>query len=292
VPSLTVVVPSRDRLDLLRRCLASLRRHAPAGTEAIVVDDGSPGAAVSRVAADLATRSIRLPVSRGFAAAANAGAAAAASPFIELLNDDAEVTSGWADAALARLAEARVVAVAPLVLLGPPETASSPPLVDSAGDGWFVGGVAWKRGHRRPLTPALRRARRVAGASASSAFYRRDAFLAAGGLAEDFGAYFEDVDLSLRLRRAGGAIWYEPASVVWHRVSASYGRPAGALLEMQSRNEERLFWRQGPAWLAALPLHAAVVLAKAWRRWREGALRPWLRGRLRAWREACGLLGP
>src|SRR5262249_33583453 len=163
-----------------RRCLASLARHAPPGAEVIVVDDGSLDSAVSGVTADFGFRSIRLPLSRGFAAAANAGVAAAEPPFVELLNDDAEVTQGWADAALARFAGRGVVAGAPLVLLGPRETASSPPLVDSAGDGWFVGGVAWKRGHRRPLTPALRRSRPVAGASASSAFYRRSAFVAAG----------------------------------------------------------------------------------------------------------------
>ena len=131
----------------------------------------------------------------------------------------------------------------------------------------------------------------VWGASASAAFYRRDALLAAGGFPEHFGAYFEDVDLSFRLRRLGYEVWYDPASVVWHRVSASYGRrPSRRVLEQQSCNEERVFWRnvRGRDRLRYLPRHAAVLAGKAVRRVGEGTFLPWAVGRLRAW---CGGLG-
>jgi GT2 family glycosyltransferase len=123
----------------------------------------------------------------------------------------------------------------------------------------------------------------VFGASGSSAFYRREALLQVGGFPEAFGAYFEDVDLAFRLHRAGYAVVYEPASRVYHHGSASYGRPRQRLLEGQSRNEERVFWRNlpGRALLRALPAHLAVLAAKAWRRWHEGNLRPFLCGRLR-----------
>jgi hypothetical protein len=55
------------------------------------------------------------------------------------------------------------------------------------------------------------------------------------------------------------------------------------LLEQQSRNEERVFWRNIPrsAFRYALPRHLAVLAAKAWRRWKEGTLIPFLVGRLR-----------
>src|SRR5262249_61684464 len=104
--------------------------------------------------------------------------------------------------------------------------------------------------------------------------------LGIGGFPGSFGASCEAVDASLRLRRAGGVVMYEPAARVLHRVSASHGRPCGALLEQQSRNEERVFWRNVPAASLplALPLHLAVLAGKAWRRWREGALTPFLRG--------------
>jgi GT2 family glycosyltransferase len=146
-----------------------------------------------------------------------------------------------------------------------------------------VGGVAGKRGHGQTLAAEYLRPRRVFGASASSAFYRRDALLRVGGFPEAFGAYFEDVDVAFRLHRAGYQVMYEPAARVFHRGSASHGRTGRRLLEQQSRNEERVFWRNlpGPVLARALPRHLAVLAGKAWLRWRDGGLAPFLWGRLR-----------
>jgi GT2 family glycosyltransferase len=232
---------------------------------------------------------LRLPRQRGFCAAVNAGVATASHPIVELLNDDTEVTAAWAEPALAHFTDPHVAAVAPLVLYGRP---GEVPRIDSAGDRYFVGGFAAKRGHGGPLTVAYLTAGRVFGASASSAFYRRDVLQAVGGFPESFGAYFEDVDVSFRLNWAGYRIVYEPAARVWHRVSASYGRPRWRLLEQQARNEERVFWRNLPAALLprALPWHGAVLLAKAWRRWHEGQLLPFVLGKLGVLAEAPELL--
>jgi GT2 family glycosyltransferase len=285
-PRLSVVVPSYRRADLLRHCLASVARFAPPRTEVIVVDDGSPLAGVSRAAGEFAgVRVIRHARARGFCAAANAGVAAAGAPVVELLNDDAEVTAGWAEPALAWFADAGVAAVAPLVLRNDPARRARglAPLIDTAGDEYDRGGFARKRGHGLP--PGRHARGPVFGASACAAFYRRDAVLRAGGFPEHFGAYFEDVDLSFRLRRLGFEIVHEPGSVVWHRVSASYGtRPPRRVLEQQSCNEERVFWRntRGPDRLRCLPRHAAVLAAKALKRLQEGTLLPWLLGRVRA----------
>jgi GT2 family glycosyltransferase len=282
LPDFSVVIPSHNRPDLLRACLSAVTRHAPANTEVIVIDDGSPGASASTAASAFPhVRCLRSPRRRGFCAAANAGLLAARAPVVELLNDDTEVEPGWAGAALAHFADPRVAAVAPLVLRwgGNGEA----PSIDSAGDRYFRGGVAGKRGHGEAVGPAYLRPCRVFGASGSSAFYRRDAVLRVGAFPERFGAYFEDVDLSFRLHRAGGEVVFEPRSRVRHRVSASYGRPRRRLLEQQSRNEELVFWRNLPArdLARALPLHLAVLAAKAWRRWGEGNLVPFLAGRLR-----------
>jgi len=279
---LSIVIPSHNRVDLLSACLASVIRHAPAETEIIVVDDGSPQALVrSSIANFSSVKCLRLPRQQGFAYAANAGLRAATSPLVELLNDDTEVTAGWAEAATSLFKNNRVAAVAPLVLQWPGPTAPTP-RIDSAGDHYYGAGIARKRHRGQPLARVKLTQRRVFGASASSAFYRRDAVLAVGGFPECFGAYFEDVDLAWRLNRAGYHAVFEPASRVLHHVGASHGPPAGTLLEQQSRNEERLFWRNTPAalLLGLAPLHLAVVLAKAWRRWREGNLSPFLRGRL------------
>src|SRR5437763_534416 len=140
----------------------------------------------------------------------------------------------------------------------------------------------------RRATPSARPRPR---SPACGAFYRRDLLRRVGAFPERFGAYFEDVDLAFRLHRAGGVIVYEPASRVLHRGGSSYGRPGWRLVERQSCNEERVFWRNLPGLdlARALPRHVAVLAGKALRRWHEGTLLPWAWGRLRAWAEvpAC-----
>ena len=288
-PPLSIVVPSHKRADLLHLCLQSVCRHAPPGTEILVVDDASLEGIVSATARRFdGVRVLRLERHSGFCIAANTGLRAANAAVVELLNDDTEVSSGWAEAALGHFDDRSIGAVAPLVLCG----AGEPPRVDSAGDRYFAGGIAGKRGHGQPLGPEWLQGGDVFGASASSAFYRRDLVLSLGGFPEHFSAYFEDVDLAFRLHWAGARVRFEPRARVWHRMSGSYGVPAGELLQRQSRNEELVFWRNLPAsslW-RALPLHAAVVAAKAWRRWREGQLLPFVRGRLQVLGEAAAIV--
>lgn len=285
---LSVVIPSHHRTDLLELCLRSVTRFAPARTEILVVDDGSAEAVISEIALRFPrVRAIRLARQQGFCTAANAGIDSATAPIVELLNDDTEVTAGWAEAALDCFRDCKIVSVAPLVLKR--ENAfDSTPRIDSAGDEYHRGGYAQKRWHNRVRSELGElHAEPVWGASASAAFYRRDAVLNAGGFPDDFGAYFEDVDLAHRLNRNGGRTLFQPDSVVWHRVSASYGHtPSREILVQQSRNEERVFWRNIPGIYSALfdlPRHAAVLAGKALRRLREGTFRPWLQGRMEAW---------
>ena len=286
-PRLSIVIPSCVRADLLRRCLESVTTHAPAGTEVIVVDDASAGALISQTANSFTSvRTIRLPRRSGFCVAANTGIRAATAPVVELLNDDTEVTLGWAEAALVRFADPRVVAVAPLVLQLDPNRIG-PPLIDSAGDEYDPGGFATKRGHGVEFhaTTEFGSPRPVWGVSATAGFYSRAALDLAGLFPEHFRAYFEDVDLSHRLRSLGET-WFEPASVVWHTVSASYGkRPNRRVLEQQSCNEERVFWRnvRGRSLVRNTLRHVAVLAGKSMRRLSERQFTPWAIGRLRAW---------
>lgn len=273
--TLSIVIPSHHRFDLLRACLEAVRQHAPPETEVLVVDDGSPDGIISRVAAEQGARILRLPRQSGYCVAVNAGIRAVRSPIIELLNDDTVVQPGWADAALPWFEDQRVAAVAPLVLDGLGR-------IDSAGQCYSLGGVAGKRGHGQPLRPEYQQTCRVFGACGSSAFYRRDVLLAVGGFPESFGAYFDDVDLSFRLNRAGHQIRFEPGSRVHHQGGASYGT-GRRLLEQQSRNEERVFWRNIPSTMLGRAVwhHLAVLAGKTLRRWNEGELTPFLCGRLR-----------
>jgi glycosyltransferase involved in cell wall biosynthesis len=89
--STSVVVPTRDRPEKLRRCLAALG----GAHEVVVVDDGSRAAAsVAEVVAAAGARLVRLE-GRGPAAARNAGARAAAGEVVCFTDDDCEPGPGW-----------------------------------------------------------------------------------------------------------------------------------------------------------------------------------------------------
>jgi GT2 family glycosyltransferase len=245
---------------LLDLCLRSVELYRPQDCEVIVVDDGSKDAVVSETATRFPyVTVIRISKARGFAAAANAAAA------------------------LERFSDPGVDAVAPLPLIHPASSYSRHPLVDSAGDVYDLGGFATKRGHGERLAAKHVVPGPCGSVCATAGFYRRDALLRVGGFAESFGAYFEDVDLSLRLHSAGGRLAYEPRSVVWHHVSASYLKsPSRRTLERQSCNEERLFWRHpvGNPSRRDWPRHMLVLAAKIQRRQSENQLAPWITGRI------------
>ncbi len=204
VPLCSIVIPTYNGRAFLETCLGSVVRNLPAGrtwaTEVIVVDDASTDDTVPWVATHYPqVRLVCRPGNGGFCAAANAGLSAARGHFIQLLNNDTEVTPGWLEAGLAPFADPTVGSVAPLVLVR-----SDPGRVDSAGDAYTLAGWPTKRGHGQPAADWTDRPLEdVFAASGSSAFYRAAAIRQVGGFDPLLGSYYEDVDLGFRLRWAG-----------------------------------------------------------------------------------------
>jgi GT2 family glycosyltransferase len=284
-PVCSIVIPTYNGRDLLARCLASIERHRPnparIPTEIIVVDNGSSDGTSDWLAlAHPSVRVIRLEPNREFCGAANAGLAASRGAFIQLLNDDTEVTAGWVEAGLAPFADETVGSVAPLVVVR-----SDPRRVDSAGDSYAWFGWPMKRGHGQSAASwSARSIEEVFGASGSSAFYRAEALRRAGTLDMLLRSYYEDIDLAFRLRWAGYRCIYTPACVIHHDISATNDHRSPALQRRISRNAELVFWWNLPSRslvLAAIPHCAFIAVQAAWRLAR-GRLRPFLAGKLDA----------
>jgi GT2 family glycosyltransferase len=287
-----VVIPTYNGRRLLETCLASIARHRPGeggpAIEVIVADDASRDDTAAWLAATYPdVRHVRLEENGGYCAAANAGIAVARGEFLQLLNNDTEVTAGWIEAGLAPFADPGVGSVAPLVLVR-----SDPTRVDSAGDSYAIVGWPSKRGHGERAGRWLDRTPdRVFGASGSSAFYRASALRRAGAFDPTFQSYYEDVDLAFRLRWAGYDCIFTPSCRILHEVSASYDHARPALQRRMARNAEILFWSNLPArWLvAALIPHLTFVCAQSLRRLARGRLGPFLFGKCDALRELPSL---
>ncbi|MGC8640478.1 MAG: glycosyltransferase [Isosphaeraceae bacterium] len=289
VPLCSIVIPTYNGRPLLARCLASISQHLPRErswtTEIVVVDDASTDDTADWLASHFpSVRLVRLERNGGFCAAANAGIAAARGHFIQLLNNDTEVTPGWLEAGLAPFSDPNVGSVAPLVLVR-----SDPRRVDSAGDSYNLAGWPTKRGHGQPVERWINRPLEdVFTASGSSAFYRAEAIRQVGGFDPLLGSYYEDVDLGFRLRWAGYRCVYNAHSRVLHEISATYNHARPTLQRRMARNAELVFWSNMPAGrlVAALVPHVLFILAQS--SWRLARLRfiPFFLGKVDAARSA------
>lgn len=91
LPSVSVVIPVYNQVDLLTRCLASLARQEGVELEILVVDDASPEDPAAAVQGCAAARLIRAPQNVGYASANNLGLAEARGEYLFFLNSDTEV---------------------------------------------------------------------------------------------------------------------------------------------------------------------------------------------------------
>jgi GT2 family glycosyltransferase len=218
--SVSIVVPVHDNLQLTRRCLdAVLSTPAPA-CEVIVVDDASSDATPELLAGyGESLRTLRMEANVGYARACNAGAAAAGGEALLFLNNDTEPHPGWL-ATLCEYAERR-----------PAAAVVGAKLVYPTGAVQHAGVVIGQDGYPHNLYaglpaehPAVNRSRRLQAVTGACMLVRRDAFEAAAGFDAGFVNSLEDVDLCLRLGKAGGEVHYCHEAVLTHLESASRGR--------------------------------------------------------------------
>ncbi len=239
-PSASIVIPVHNKATITRQCLEALLREEDDGVqrEIIVVDDGSADL-TPRVLAGYGDRLrvVRHESARGFAAACNAGASAATSEFVVLLNNDTIPTRGWLATLVAYAIEHPEAAVVGTKLLYPNETIQHAGVVfglDIAPHHLYAGFPA---DH-----PAAAVSRRFQAVTAACALFRRAPWQELGGLSTDYQNGWEDVDYCLRAGEAGYEVHYCAESVVYHFESATRD-----LLAPQERANRALFeerWRE------------------------------------------------
>jgi GT2 family glycosyltransferase len=213
---LAVVVVTYNSVSVLTPTLAALRDQLGPGDELVVVDNASQDRTVAAVRSLApAARVISHPHNAGFAAAANAGARAASADLLLFLNPDAVPAPGFVEAI--RAPRGDWTAWMGLVRAGD--------TINTSGGVIHFTGIAWA-GQAAPAGP-----REVAFLSGACLAVPRATFLAAGGFAEPYFMYQEDVDLSLRLRLAGGRLGIEPEAVVDHDYEFAKGPDKWRLLE-------------------------------------------------------------
>lgn len=229
-PKASVIVPTRDRVDLLAVCAKGVLEGTDwPDLELLVVDNDSVEPATralfGTLAKDPRVRILPAPGPFNYSAINNAAVQQARGELLVFLNNDVEVGDpGWLKA-LAAQALRRDVGAAGAMLRFPDGR------VQHAGVGLGIGlgGVAGALGvGATPGDPGpsnrLQTARCVSAVTAACLAVRREVFLAAGGFdAENLPVAFNDIDLCLKIGALGLRVVWTPGADLWHRESASRG---------------------------------------------------------------------
>jgi len=217
------VVVTWNSAAWLPGCLRALAAQTEPPEEIVVVDNASSDGSAEQARREGA-RVLALPANEGFCAANNRGIAATTSPLVLLLNPDTALDPAFLAALAPAFEDRQVGAACGKLLRWDGRT------LDSAGQalGWARNPV--DRGYGRPDTGRYDRQEEVFSACAAAALYRRGALQSVAGpggevLDPRFFAFYEDLDLAWRLRRAGWRIAYRPEARGRHARGATAGDP-------------------------------------------------------------------
>lgn len=243
-PFVSVVVPTRNRVDLLGRCLASLHAQTLSADryEIVVVDDGSTDGTSEFLSRTAGIRDIQQEW-QGMVAARNAGIAAAKGNIVSFIDDDAEAGRGWLEALVEALMAPDVGMVGGRVRDAPVRQIVAQ--IDSLGR---LEGGAFDAVTDGPIEVDY-----VPGGNMAM---WRDVLDTVGGFDPTYtrSAWREETDLCVRIRRLGYQILYVPDASIDH-VAVRLKSGAKKRLSFQysvARNEAYFVSKHFPSVRAAV----------------------------------------
>ncbi len=233
-PLVSIIITAYNHIDYTAYCLASIHRHSPeASCELIVVDDASSDATERLLGAIPGLRYFRNAENLGFLRTANHGAAQARGRYLLFLNNDTQVLPGWLDRLLEVFATRPDAGIVGAKLIYPSGH------LQEAGAALRRDGTVDLIGlNDDPAKPQYNILREVDHCSKVCLLIETAFFRELGGFDETYApAYFEDCDLSLRARKRGRKIIYQPAAEVIHHLSVATNQSDRKLRQIE-RNQQ------------------------------------------------------
>jgi len=217
-----IIVITHNNADTLRKALESLV-NSELVDEIVVVDNNSIDNSQSIIREFIIkypfVKGLFLKRNVGFAAGVNIGfrACESAEPYFALFNPDAIATRDWLRKLVEFMDENGDAGMAQSLLIKPNGE------YDSAGG--FINGLGYPIEFRPKVNyELLRRVKpyEVGYAKGAAVLIRREAYLQVGGFDNRFFFYYDETDLSYRMRKAGWRIYVVPSSLVFHIGLGSY----------------------------------------------------------------------
>ncbi len=259
-PFVSVLVLNWNGARLLPACLAALAKtEYPEGCwEAVVVDNASTDGSAEAAQQAFPWITVRRNTGNwGFARGYNGAIAAAPGPYVALLNSDTRVRAGWLRALVAAAEADPSVGAATAKLVFPPDGPNAGKIQD-AGGLVLANGAGRNRGtyvqdcrvFHEEDRGQYDRQEEVFYFCGAAALLRKQALDEVGLLDGRFFMYYEDLDLSWRLRLRGWKIVYVPEAVVEHEHAASSGEWSPLFLFNVDRNRPLMLLKVAPLSLA------------------------------------------
>jgi GT2 family glycosyltransferase len=245
-PLVSVIVPTRDRADLLAHCVEGvLHRTDYSNLELLIVDNGSIEPATQTLFDQLAREDIRVRILRypgpfNYSALNNTAAREANGEILLLLNNDIDVIEpGWL-CELVSQALRPDVGIVGAKLLFPDEQVQHAGLVLGP-EGRIVRFYRFTRGDDPGYCGQLALPRTLLAVTGACVAIRRAVFFEVGGLDEiNLPVAFNDVDLCLRLGDYGYRVVWTPFAELFHLECASRGLDSADPAKRQRADRE---WR-------------------------------------------------
>ena len=228
-PLVSIIIPTKDRVELLKRCIESIESKTAYGNyEIIIVDNDSRDPSTLAYLDSVPHGVLKFYEPFNFSRINNFAARHARGDHLVFLNNDTEVSEGcWLEAMLEHSQRKEVGIVGALLLY--PSALGVAKKIQHAGVILGLGGVANHAFSRlfvdHPNYFGLHRVIRDCGAvTAACAMMRRRVFDEIGGFDEKLKVAFGDVDLGLRVREKGYRVVYAPNAMLYHHECATRGK--------------------------------------------------------------------
>jgi len=247
------VVVTWNGAHLLPACLDSLDAQTLRDRlQVLVVDNASTDGTDALLASRSGTAVVRAPRNLGFAGGVALGMSDVDAPYVLLLNNDATLAPDALELLLAELTapgnERVAAATAKVVLRRRDDTGRT--LVNSTGNQLTPWGAGVDRDWLA-VEGTQSSAGDVFGFHGGAALLRTDAVRAVGGIDPWLFLYYEDTDLSWRLRAAGWTVRYVEGAVAEHAHAASSDPTSAIFRYHNTRNSLVVVTRHAPVSMVA-----------------------------------------
>ena len=240
-PKVSIIIPAFNKFALTYHCIASIvLAFNETSYEVILADDCSTDE-TSKAESIIGN----LVISRNeenlrFLKSCNAAALRAKGDYIIFLNNDTEVSSYWIDELINQHEQDATVGL----------TGSK--LINLDGTLQEAGGIIWGNGepwnvgrNESPFAPEWNYVREVDYVTGAAMCITTTLWNELGGFSEEYApCYYEDTDLSFKVREAGYKVLYVPHSEVIHFEGQSHGKDIKVGLKQYQKVNESTFKRK------------------------------------------------